>query len=175
MYDKKVARRIEQELQELFGETSYQLEIRSCTGKYHGHKDYTLVFGSGRRLYVGLDSRNYICNLQDILRGIRSFRAHQKENAKRITEFLRENNTPFCNAEVEIVPYDETNSLTLYAAVVLSTDCGIKFIYRTTSMYGFLVGYEAPCFSFENCMNDLLKDIHGKMTFTRLYEKRCAV
>ena len=60
MTDKEIARPLELELQELFGEDSYQLERKPCTGKYCGHWDYTLVFGSGRRLYIGLDQRNYL-------------------------------------------------------------------------------------------------------------------
>lgn len=61
MNDMEIARPLELELQKLFGENSYRLERRPCTGKYRGHTDYTLVFGSGRRLYVGLDQRNYLC------------------------------------------------------------------------------------------------------------------
>ena len=68
MTDAEIARPLEQELQELFGEDSCQLERRPCTGKYRGHTDYTLVFGSGRRLYVGLDQRNYLNGLHDHLR-----------------------------------------------------------------------------------------------------------
>lgn len=70
MTDAEIARPLEQELQELFGEDSCQLERRPCTGKYRGHTDYTLVFGSGRRLYVGLDQRNYLNGLHDHLRAI---------------------------------------------------------------------------------------------------------
>lgn len=60
MTDTEIARPLELELQKLFGEDSYRLERRPCTGKYRGHTDYTLVFGSGRRLYIGLDQRNYL-------------------------------------------------------------------------------------------------------------------
>ena len=87
MTDAEIARPLERELQELFGEDSCQLERRSCTGKYRGHTDYTLVFGSGRRLYVGLDQRNYLNGLHDHLRAIRYFRAHQEENSRRITRY----------------------------------------------------------------------------------------
>ena len=85
MTDKEIARPLELELQELFGEDSYQLERKPCTGKYCGHWDYTLVFGSGRRLYIGLDQRNYLNSLYDHLRAIRHFRAHQEENSRRIS------------------------------------------------------------------------------------------
>ena len=63
MIDTEIARPLELELQKLFGENSYQLERRPCTGKYREHTDYTLVFGSGRRLYIGLDRRNYLNSL----------------------------------------------------------------------------------------------------------------
>lgn len=108
MTDKEIARPLELELQELFGEDSYQVEHRPCTGKYCGHWDYTLVFGSGRRLYIGLDRRNYINSLHDHLRAIRHFRAHQEENSRRISAVLTAYDTPFCRAEAEILPYDDT-------------------------------------------------------------------
>lgn len=168
MNDMEIARSLELELQKLFGENSYRLERKSCTGKYRGHTDYTLVFGSGRRLYVGLDQRNYLNSLQDHLRAIRHFRAHQEENGRRISAALSAHETPFCRAEAEIVPYDGSLSLTLYAAVVLHTSCGVRFVYRTTNMYGFLVGYEAPCFDFDSCMAHLLQDACGKMAYTTL-------
>jgi len=166
MTDTEIARPLERELQELFGEDSYQLERRPCTGKYRGHTDYTLVFGSGRRLYVGLDQRNYLNNLHDHLRAIRYFREHQKENTQRITNLLKAHNTPFCRGEAEIMPYDGTSSLTIYAVVVLHTSCGVRFVYRTTNMHGCLVGYKAPCFDFDSCMAHLLQDACGKMAFT---------
>ena len=72
MTDTEIARPLELELQALFGEDSYQLERRHCTGKYRGHIDYTLVFGSGRRLYIGLDQRNYLNGLWDKLRAMAS-------------------------------------------------------------------------------------------------------
>ena len=168
MIDAEIARPIEQELTSLFGEESYRLERRPCTGKYRGHTDYTLVFGSGRRLYIGLDQRNYLNSLWDKLRAIRYFRAHQAENTQRINAVLSAHETPFCCGEAEIVPYDETNSLTLYAAVILSTRCGVRFVYRTANMHGCLVGYEGPCFYFDECMKHLLKDSGGKMAYTRV-------
>lgn len=174
MYDKMLTQKVEAEIQDLFGETSYQLERRLCTGKYLGHTDYTLVFGSGRRLYIGLDERNYPNSLRDKLRDIRHFRAHQSENAMRINAVLRQYETPFCHADVEIVPYDGMNSLTLYAVVVLSTSCGVKFVYRATNMYGYLVGYDAPYFAFESCMEDLLNDACGKMKFFSPYPVKSA-
>lgn len=174
MTDTEIARPLELELQSLFGETSYQLERRPCTGKYHGHTDYSLIFGSGRKLYVGLDQRNYINNLWEHLRAIRHFRAHQAENSQRINAVLSEHDTPFCRAEVEIVPYDGISNLTLYAAVVLSTNCGARFVYRTFTMHGFLVGYDGPCFAFEDCMEHLLTDSCGRMTYTHLLTEACA-
>lgn len=168
MTDTEIARPLELELQKLFGENSYRLERRSCTGKYLGHTDYTLVFGSGRRLYIGLDKRNYLNNLHDHLRAIRHFRAHQAENTQRINAVLSAHNTPFCRGEAAIMPYDDTNDLTLYAVVILSTRCGVRFVYRTTYMHGCLVGYEGPCFGFDQCMKHLLEDSGGKMTYTRV-------
>lgn len=168
MTDAEIACPLELELQKLFGEDSCQLERRPCTGKYCGHTDYTLVFGSGRRLYIGLDRRNYLNGLWDKLRAIRYFRAHQAENTQRINAVLSAHKTPFCCGEAEIMPYDDTNDLTLYAVVILSTRCGVRFVYRTTNMHGCLVGYEGSCFDFDECMEHLLKDSCGKMAYTRL-------
>lgn len=168
MTDTEMALPLELELQELFGENSYQLERRSCTGKYRGHTDYTLVFGSGRRLYIGLDRRNYLNSLWDKLRAIRYFRAHQEENSRRITAALSAHETPFCRAEVEIMPYDDTSNLNLYAVVILHTRCGVRLVYRTTNMHGCLVGYDGPCFDFDSCMAHLLQDACGKMAYTRV-------
>lgn len=166
MTDAEIARPLELELQTLFGEDSCQLERRHCTGKYRGHMDYTLVFGSGRRLYIGLDQRNYLNGLWDKLRAIRHFREHQAENTQRINVVLSAHDTPFCRGSVEIVPYDGTSDLTLYAVVVLHTSCGVRFVYRTTNMHGFLVGYSGPCFDFDRCMTHLLQDACGKMAYT---------
>lgn len=168
MYDEVIARQVEQELCSLFGEQSYRLELKRCTGKYRGHIDYTLVFNSGRELYIGLDGRNYVNNLQDHLRAIRHFRGHQSENTKRINDVLEQHETPYCHAQVEVVPYDGTNHLTLYAAVILSTKGGVQFVYRTSQMHGCLVGYDAPYFDFNECMEHLLADSCGKMAYTHL-------
>lgn len=166
MIDTEIARPLELELQKLFGEDSYRLERRPCTGKYRGHTDYTLVFGSGRRLYIGLDQRNYLNSLWEKLRAIRHFRAHQAENTQRINAVLAAHDTPFCRAEAEIVPYDGISDLTLYAVVVLHTSCGVRFVYRTSNMHGCLVGYKASCFAFDSCMAHLLQDACGKMAYT---------
>lgn len=174
MNDTETACPLERELQELFGETSYRLERKPCIGKYQGHTDYTLVFGSGRRLYIGLDKRNYINSLWDHLRAIRHFRARQEENTQRINATLSAHRTPFSKASVEIVPYDGTGNLTIYAAVVLSAGNGTRFVYRTSTMHGYLVGYEGPCFAFESCMAHLVKDVCGKMGFTHLLAEKDA-
>lgn len=162
MNDRMIAQQVEQELCGLFGETTYRLELRHCTGKYRGHTDYTLVFGSGRRLYVGLDARNYINSLRDHLRDIRHFRDYQEENTRRINAVLKEHDTVFCSAKVEIVPYDSSNDLTLYAAVVLFMSVGVQLVYRTPQMHFFLTGCEREWCSFDNCMEDMLKDFCGK-------------
>lgn len=174
MNDTETSRPLERELQELFGETSYQLERRACTGKYRGHTDYTLVFGSGRQLYIGLDERNYINSLWDHLQAIRHFRAHQEENTRQINAVLSDHRTPFSSGSVEIMPYDGTGNLTIYAVVVLSTSVGARFVYRTSTMHGYLVGYKGPCFAFEDCMAHLLTDACGKMSFTHLLSEKSA-
>lgn len=66
------------------------------------------------------------------------------------------------------MPYDDTNDLTLYAVVILSTRYGVRFVYRTTNMHGYLVGHEGPCFDFDKCMEHLPKDSCGEMAYTRL-------
>lgn len=173
--DAEIARPLELELQKLFGEDSCHLECRPCTGKYRGHTDYTLVFGSGRRLYIGLNQRNYLNSLHGHLRAIRHFRAHQAENSRRISTVLSKHGTIFCDAEVEIIPYDETLSLMHYAVVVLRTRCGVRFVYRAVDMHGFLVGYGSPYFSFDKCMANLLRGISGEMAHTSaMAESRAA-
>lgn len=174
MNNVKNPRSLEDEIMALFGETTWKLERTPCRGKYRGHTDFTLVFGSGRQLYVGLDERNYRNNLWDHLRIIRHFREHQAENTEKIRRELAKHDTPFCDAEVEIVPYDGTSDLTLYAAVILHTKCGERFVYRTSLMHGFLVGYKGQCYSFESCMAHLLKDSCGKRAYTRLLDQRKA-
>ena len=37
---------LERTLQRLFGETSYHVEKTPCRGKFRGHNDYSIVFGS---------------------------------------------------------------------------------------------------------------------------------
>lgn len=169
MDDLELARPLEEELCNLFGETACRLERKPCGGKYAGHTDYTLVFGSGRRLYIGLDKRNYLNSLWDHLRAMRHFRAHQAENAERIQAALLTHDTPFCGAEVEIVPYEGSLDLTLYAVVVLSTSCGVQFVHRNPMMHGYLIGYDGPPFSFDRCMENLLRDVKGSMRNTRLF------
>lgn len=174
MNDVKNPQSLEDEIMSLFGETSWRLERTPCRGKYRGHTDFSLVFGSGRRLYVGLDERNYRNNLWDHLRIIRYFREHQAENTEKIRAVLAEHDTLFCDVEVEILPYDGTSDLTLFAVVILHTKIGAQFVYRTTNMHGFLVGYEGQCFSFDSCMAHLLKDSCGEMAYTHLLDQRKA-
>ena len=139
MNSKQDAAQMEAELQLLFGETSYRVERTPCRGKYRGHNDYTLVFGSGRRLYIGLDARNYLPGLRENLDQIRYFREHQAENTAKVKAVLATHNTPFCDAAVEIVPYDGTNDLNVYAVVILTHQSGIKIRYRTTNLHYVLV------------------------------------
>lgn len=174
MTDTEIARTLELELQSLFGEDSYQLERRLCTEQCRRHTAYSLIFGSGRKLFVGLDQRYYIINLREQLRAIRHFYAHQAENSRRINAVLSEHDTPFCRAEVDILPYDGTSNLTLHPAVVLYTDCGVRFVYCTFAMHGFLLGYEWLHVTFEDCMKHLLTDSCGRRTFTHLLPEDCA-
>lgn len=163
-----VVHSLESELQNLFGENSYCLERKACTGKYRGHTDYTLVFGSGRRLYIGLDKRNYLNGLRDKLKAIRHFREHQAENTRRINDLLSAHDTPYLRGDVEIVPYDSTKSLAVYAAVILTAIDGVQFVYRTSTMHGYLIGYDAPCFDFDSNAEHMLKDICGEMSYTSI-------
>ena len=55
---------LERTLQRLFGETSYHVEKTPCRGKFRGHNDYSIVFGSGRKLFIGQDQRNYLNDLE---------------------------------------------------------------------------------------------------------------
>lgn len=41
-------KRMEEELTTLFGEKSYVVIRKPCSGKYHGHNDYTIVFAPDR-------------------------------------------------------------------------------------------------------------------------------
>ncbi len=93
----------EADLTRLFGETSYQVEKRPCRGKYRGHNDYSLVFGSGRTLYIGIDRRNYIRGLREHLEHIRYFRNHQAEYTQKVRAAVLANDTPFADAAVDIM------------------------------------------------------------------------
>ena len=42
---------LEQELTRLFHETTYRVVKTPCRGKYRGYNDYSLEFGSGRRIF----------------------------------------------------------------------------------------------------------------------------
>lgn len=168
MSDMMNARQLELELQALFGETSSQLECKPCQGKYRGHTDYALVFGSGRRLYVGLDQRNYLPKLREHLESIRHFRTHQAENTEKIKAALAARDTPFCDAAADILPYDGTSDLTIYAVVLLTMSYGIRLVYRTTNMHYYLVGCTADWCSFDVCIAHLLADACGKMSYTRI-------
>lgn len=157
------AARMEAELQHLFGETSYRVERTPCRGKYRGHYDYTLVFGSGRRLYIGLDARNYLPGLREKLEQIRYFRAHQAENTERIKAVLLAHDTPFCDAAADILPYPGSRDLTVYAVVVLTSKTGHKLVYRETGLHYCLVSGGHEWNSFDKCMDFFLQDICGKM------------
>lgn len=167
MRQKEKILEMEREVTRLFGESSYRVERRACTGKYRGHNDYTLVFGSGRRLYIGLDRRNYAGKLREALEQIRNFRARQSENTERLKAVLLENDTPFRDASVEIRPYDGAPDLCVYAVVILTAKSGMRFLYRETSMHYYLVGGGDSWCSFERCVQAMLQDFRGGMGLTR--------
>ena len=98
------------------------------------------MFGSGRELYIGIDQRNYVPKLREQLGYIQYFREHQAENTEKIKAFLAAHDTPYCDAALEIVPYDGSKDLCVYAVVILTHESGLKIRYRTTNMHYFLVG-----------------------------------
>ncbi len=168
MYSKKEALPLELELQKLFGERTYYVTRTPCRGKYHGHNDYSIVFGSGRKLYVGIDQRNYVKGLQKELSQIRNFRAHQAENTAKVKAFLQEHDTPYCDAEVGLVPcgaYD----LTLYAVIILTHKSGERYVYRETGLHYLLVSEGKSWRTLDECLDHLLKDSCGEMAYTKAW------
>ncbi len=157
----------EAELTRLFGETSYQVEKRPCRGKYRGHNDYSLVFGSGRTLYIGIDRRNYIRGLREHLEHIRYFRNHQAEYTQKVRAAVLANDTPFADAAVDIMPFYDTHDLCVYAVVILSTDRGIRFVYQETMMHYALVSPGIGKYSFDVCVKGMLTNIHEGLRCTR--------
>lgn len=161
------AKKMEEELTRLFGEPSYRVEKRACRGKYRGHNDYSLIFGSGKTLYIGIDRQNYLRGLREQLEYIRYFREHQAEYTEKARAAVRTNDTPFSDAVVEIMPYDSSNSLSLYAVIVLSTDCGIRFIYRETMMHYALTSPGIGKYTFDACVDGMLENIHDGLRCTQ--------
>ena len=96
MIDKKMyeTRLLEWTLQRLFGETSYHVERSPCRGKFRGHNDYSIVFGSGRKLFISQDQRNYLSGLRKQVGLIQHFRDHQAENTEKIKAALAAHDTP---------------------------------------------------------------------------------
>lgn len=137
MIDKKMyeTRLLEWTLQRLFGETSYHVERSPCRGKFRGHNDYSIVFGSGRKLFIGQDQRNYLNGLRKQVGLIQHFRDHQAENTEKIKAALAAHNTPFCDAAVEIVPYTGSTDLVVYGVVILTHQSGAQLLYRETAMH----------------------------------------
>lgn len=143
---------------------------KPCRGKYRGHNDYSIVFGSGRELYIGIDQRNYVPKLREQLGYIQYFREHQAENTEKIKAFLAAHDTPYCDAALEIVPYDGSKDLCVYAVVILTHESGLKIRYRTTNMHYFLVGGDNGWYTFEECMAHLLEDSCGKMSYCTAHD-----
>lgn len=164
-YNKKKVLALELELQRLFGESSYRVERSACCGKFHGHYDYSIVFGSGRILYVGMDRSGYLKGLQEQLSQIRYFRTHQAENTEKVRAILREHDTPFCDYEVGLVPYNEGRDLFLYAVIILTKETGEKFVYRETGLHYLLVSEDKSWRTLEKCMDHLLEDCQGEMAY----------
>ena len=156
--------RMEMEICRLFGETSYRLVKKPCRGKYHGHNDYTLVFNSGRELFISLGYRGYMEKLQKELDAIRHFRAHQAENSARITAALRAHQSPYERAQVEILPHTGETFLAVFCIVLLTRPDGQRFVYRETGMHYYLIGRGYKDFS--RCLEHLLQDSSGEMEYT---------
>ena len=152
---------MEEELTALFGEKSYVVTCKPCSGRYHGHKDYSIVFGSGRQLYVGLDRRNYARNLQSHLEQIRAFRANQEDNRKKFKAAVLAKSNLISDVRVEIRPYDNTMDLALYAVVILVLQDNQEFIYRSTNMHYYLVGAQRAWCGYEYCLDYLLSSLCG--------------
>ena len=154
MIDKKMyeTRLLEWTLQRLFGETSYHVERSPCRGKFRGHNDYSIVFGSGRKLFIGQDQRNYLNGLRKQVGLIQHFRDHD---------------TPFCDAAVEIVPYNGSTDLVVYGVVILTHQSGAQLLYRETAMHFYLVDGEKHGYSFDKCMAHLLKDACGERAYCK--------
>lgn len=164
------AAQLEQELMRLFHETAYRVVKKPCRGKYRGYNDYFLEFGSGRTIYISTGWRNYLPKLREHLGYIRYFRAHQAENTARVKAALAAHNAPFCDAAVEIVPYDGKNDLTLYAVVILTHQSGIKIRYRTTNLHYVLVNGDNRMDTFDSCMEHLLQDSCGEMAYCTVHD-----
>lgn len=161
---------LEQELMCLFHETTYRVVKTPCRGKYRGYNDYSLEFGSGRRIFISVGWRNYLPKLRENLDHIQYFRAHQAENTARVKAFLAAHDTPFRDAAVEIVPYDGSNDLTVYAVVILTHQSGVKIRYRTTNLHYVLVSGDNKMDSFDGCMAHLLQDACGKMAYCKVHD-----
>ena len=121
--------------------------------------------------------------LKEQLGYIQYFREHQAENTEKIKAFLAAHDTPYCDATLEIVPYDGSKDLCVYAVVILTHEGGLKIRYRTTNMHYYLVGGDNGWYTFEECMAHLLEDSCGEMSyctahntteFQRRTEKRLA-
>ena len=158
---------LERTLQRLFGETSYHVEKTPCRGKFRGHNDYSIVFGSGRKLFIGQDQRNYLNDLRKQIGLIQHFRDHQAENTAKIKAVLAAHDPPFCDVAVDISPYPGTNDLVVYGVVVLTHQSGTKLMYRETNMHYFLVSGDRDWHPFDECMAHLLKDACGERAYCK--------
>ena len=171
IYEKIIATvTLERSLQLLFGEKSYLVERKPCTGKFREHFDYTIAFGSGRRLFIGQDQQGYLSGLRKQEELIRYFRAHQSENTEKVKAALAAHNAPFCDAVVDVVPYDGSTDLVVYGVVILTQQDGQKLLYRETTMHNYLVDGEKSGCSFDECMAHLLKDACGDRAYCKIWK-----
>ena len=160
--------RLERTLQRLFGETSYHVEKTPCRGKFRGHNDYSIVFGSGRKLFIGQDKQNYLSGLRKQVRPDPAFpgppgREHREDQSRS----LPPTTLHFRDVAVDISPYPGTNDLVVYGMVVLTHQSGTKLMYRETNMHYFLVSGDRDWHPFDECMAHLLKDACGERAYCK--------
>lgn len=149
---------MEQKLCNLYGESDYQVIRRACTGDYRGHYDYSIVFASGQRLYVGLDRTGYERGLPDELAAIQHFRSHQTENTDALQKAIQTIKTDFVTAQVQILPHMD-NSLCVWAGAILTSKTGLKFKYRETGLHYALTRDKESWYSMELSIQTMLKQL----------------
>lgn len=117
---------LERTLQRLFGETSYHVEKTPCRGKFRGHNDYSIVFGSGRKLFIGQDQRNYLNDLRKQIGLIQHFRSHQAENTEKTKPCLPPTTLLFVTWPVDSSHIRGQMIWSILGVVVLTHQSGTK-------------------------------------------------